>query len=264
MTVISRVLRGRIHFTRSLFTQSPKNNNVDASKIKQLKSKENWGASEANNSDKQAKSSVQTNITANLSEMTKTLTSGEPPVYIANSLSRRFLVGSKYNPFDFSLNRVRMERKAFQLRKVQVEDPFAKSGINAKNLYLMPEILSRFLTSTGQILPRDKTGCSAENQKKLTAAIRTARNLGLLSSKHRHYRPNLMGRFFSTSRVVLMDGQNIGRDSFSEKEKAQENVWIKKHEEDQLKRLKAQLEKQKDTIAKLEEEIKTTNNNKSK
>ncbi|KAG5421664.1 hypothetical protein I9W82_000756 [Candida metapsilosis] len=64
-------------------------------------------------------------------------------------------------------------------------------------------------------------------------------------------------RFFSTSRIALIEsGSNIGKDSFHEKERAQENVYIKKQEEAQLKKLKEELEKQKKTIENLEEELK--------
>ncbi|CCG22345.1 hypothetical protein CORT_0B06360 [Candida orthopsilosis Co 90-125] len=69
-------------------------------------------------------------------------------------------------------------------------------------------------------------------------------------------------RYFSTSRAMLIEsGSNIGKDSFHEKERAQENVYIKKQEEAQLKKLKEKLEEQKKTIENLEEELK---NHKSK
>lgn len=54
-------------------------------------------------------------------------------------------------------------------------------------------------------------------------------------------------RYFSTSRAMLIEsGSNIGKDSFHEKERAQENVYIKKQEEAQLKKLKEKLEEQKE------------------
>ncbi|KAI5969487.1 hypothetical protein CANMA_001555 [Candida margitis] len=69
-------------------------------------------------------------------------------------------------------------------------------------------------------------------------------------------------RFFSTSRAMLIEsGSNIGRDSFHEKERAQENVYIKKQEEAQLKKLREKLEEQKQTIENLQAELK---NHKSK
>ncbi|CAK9438358.1 uncharacterized protein LODBEIA_P25820 [Lodderomyces beijingensis] len=62
-------------------------------------------------------------------------------------------------------------------------------------------------------------------------------------------------RLFSTTRVAMVDSK-IGRDSFSEKERAQENVYVRKQEEAQLKKLREKLEEQKKTIADLEAEIK--------
>ncbi|KAI5969488.1 hypothetical protein CANMA_001556 [Candida margitis] len=146
----------------------------------QFKSKQSWRESYAPGS------SAQADLTENLSKITQNIASGEPPVHIAQSLQKKFRVGTTYNPFDFSMNRLRMERKQAQSRAI--EDPFERSGVDPRNLYLMPEILSQFLTSTGQILSRQQTGCSAANQKKLTAAVKTARNLGLLSTVHKHYR----------------------------------------------------------------------------
>lgn len=154
----------------------------DSTNFEQFKSKQSWRESYAPGS------SAQTDLTENLSKITQNIASGEPPIHIAQSLQRKFRVGTTYNPFDFSMNRLRMERKQAQLQQRNLEDPFERSGIDPRNLYLMPEVLSQFLTSTGQILPRQTTGCSAANQKKLTAAIKTARNLGLLSTVHKHYR----------------------------------------------------------------------------
>lgn len=59
------------------------------------------------------------------------------------------------------------------------EDPLAdipESQIDYKNLRL----LRRFISERGRILPRRITGVSAKNQRKLTRAIKQARNLALL------------------------------------------------------------------------------------
>lgn len=63
----------------------------------------------------------------------------------------------------------------------------------------------------------------------------------------------LSTRSFSSAKVVL----SADKSGFSDKEQAEENVYIKKHEAEQLKALKDQLAKQKDTIEKLSEEIKS-------
>ncbi|KAK6456216.1 ATPase inhibitor mitochondrial precursor [Scheffersomyces xylosifermentans] len=78
----------------------------------------------------------------------------------------------------------------------------------------------------------------------------------MLSSIAKRNLPRASARAFSTSRVALSEGAiNNANDAFSEKERAQENVYIKKHEAEQLKALREKLEKQKQTIEKLEKEI---------
>jgi len=46
--------------------------------------------------------------------------------------------------------------------------------------FLEPEILSRFISERGKIMPRARTGLSAKNQRKLTREIKRARYLALL------------------------------------------------------------------------------------
>ena len=55
--------------------------------------------------------------------------------------------------------------------------------IKAQNLkidYKHPEILRRFVTDNGKILPRRITGTSAKNQRRLVREIKRARFLALL------------------------------------------------------------------------------------
>ena len=46
--------------------------------------------------------------------------------------------------------------------------------------YKRPDVLRRFLTESGKILPRRITGTSAKNQRRLVREIKRARYLGLL------------------------------------------------------------------------------------
>lgn len=63
-------------------------------------------------------------------------------------------------------------------------------------------------------------------------------------------------RQFSTARIALgNDTPNANNDAFSDREKAQENVYVKKHEAEQLKALREKLQQQKESINKLENEI---------
>ncbi|GEA95090.1 ribosomal protein S18 [Weissella viridescens] len=46
--------------------------------------------------------------------------------------------------------------------------------------YKNTELLERFISERGKILPRRVTGTSAKNQRKVTTAIKRARIMGLL------------------------------------------------------------------------------------
>jgi len=46
--------------------------------------------------------------------------------------------------------------------------------------YKDTELLKRFLTVSGKIMPRTKTGLAAKHQRQVTEAIKRARFLGLL------------------------------------------------------------------------------------
>ncbi len=46
--------------------------------------------------------------------------------------------------------------------------------------FLEYELLTKFVSERGKILPRSRTGLSAKNQRKLTTAIKRARYLALL------------------------------------------------------------------------------------
>ncbi len=55
--------------------------------------------------------------------------------------------------------------------------------IKAQNLtidYKHPEVLRRFITDQGKILPRRITGTSAKNQRRLVREIKKARKIALL------------------------------------------------------------------------------------
>ncbi|RCK55979.1 hypothetical protein Cantr_08268 [Candida viswanathii] len=71
-------------------------------------------------------------------------------------------------------------------------------------------------------------------------------------------------RLFSTSRIAMTEGAiPQSKDAFAEKERAQENVYIKKQEAAQLKKLKEKLQQQQETIDKLEKELDDHKNGKT-
>ena len=46
--------------------------------------------------------------------------------------------------------------------------------------YLNPDLLRRFLSAEGKILPARRSGLTAKNQRKVTKAIKRARAMGFL------------------------------------------------------------------------------------
>lgn len=65
----------------------------------------------------------------------------------------------------------------------------------------------------------------------------------------------IAARSFSVSSTVRVDSPSK-TDAFKDRENAQENVYIKKHEAEQLRKLKVKLEEQKKAVEQLENEIK--------
>lgn len=71
---------------------------------------------------------------------------------------------------------------AFQkgnVRKRRKADPFAGDKINQID-YKDVVLLKKYISERGKILPRRVTGTSAKAQRKLTLAIKRARNIALL------------------------------------------------------------------------------------
>lgn len=64
-------------------------------------------------------------------------------------------------------------------RKKKKSCPFKSEGIKEID-YKDSELLSRFITERGKILPRRITGVSAYYQKKLTNSIKRARYMAIL------------------------------------------------------------------------------------
>lgn len=62
-------------------------------------------------------------------------------------------------------------------------------------------------------------------------------------------------RGFSVSRAALTE-QPSKSDAFKERESAQENAYVKKHEAEQLRKLREKLDEQKKVVDQLEKEIK--------
>mmetsp|Transcript_1259 Transcript_1259/g.1283 ORF Transcript_1259/g.1283 Transcript_1259/m.1283 type:complete len:193 (-) Transcript_1259:145-723(-) len=149
----------------------------------EMKSSESWAENESSNNNNSVISRV-VGMARSLQENT------QPPINIAKPFTKKFNLSETYDPFDFSNDKMDIEKRERRqtIPYEKMVDPFEKAGIDPLDIYTMPEILSRFLSSTGQILPREVTGCNAKNQKKLSNAIKRARTCGLLSTVHKHSR----------------------------------------------------------------------------
>jgi small subunit ribosomal protein S18 len=60
--------------------------------------------------------------------------------------------------------------------------PLRNEEIDYKNV----EVLKRYLTESGRIMPSRNTGTTAKQQRKLTEAIKQARELALLPYSEQH------------------------------------------------------------------------------
>ncbi|KAG1112114.1 hypothetical protein G6F42_014833 [Rhizopus arrhizus] len=67
------------------------------------------------------------------------------------------------------------------------EDPFEVLGLDPLHEYKNFRLLTHFVSDMGKILPREQTGVSAKNQRKLAKAIKRARAMGLMSSTSKQY-----------------------------------------------------------------------------
>lgn len=65
------------------------------------------------------------------------------------------------------------------MRRRKKADPFGGDKINQID-YKDVALLKKYISERGKILPRRVTGTSAKAQRKLTTAIKRARNLALL------------------------------------------------------------------------------------
>lgn len=93
---------------------------------------------------------------------------------------KSFVPGSVYDPFDFSLTKLRIEQKENSNRVldgIHIKHP----GVDPLTLWKYPSILGNFVNSNGKIRLGVLYGHSGKTHKRLSKAIRRARAAGLLS-----------------------------------------------------------------------------------
>lgn len=98
---------------------------------------------------------------------------------VAQRQAKGFQSGTTYHPDELGQPRTRQQRP----RPVRPsQDPFEVLGLDPLKEYKNFTLLSHFVSDIGKILPRESTGVSAKNQRKLAKAIKRARAMGLMSS----------------------------------------------------------------------------------
>lgn len=117
-----------------------------------------------------------------MTEKPQSTTAHKTDVKLIASVTRQFTPGTLYDPFDFSMAKIRLERK--QYRESQSMRAFDEKKLNPLDFYLEPGFLSQYVSSTGRIVPREVTKLSVKNQKRLAKAIKRAVAAGLMSSVH--------------------------------------------------------------------------------
>ncbi|AAS51803.1 ADL117Wp [Eremothecium gossypii ATCC 10895] len=98
-------------------------------------------------------------------------------------MMKKFATGSLYDPFDFSMARLHLEKK--HRKNARKVDIFEELNLDPLDLYTSPAILSRFVGNTGKILHRDVTGLSVRSQKRMSRAVRRCQAIGLMSKTHK-------------------------------------------------------------------------------
>lgn len=82
-----------------------------------------------------------------------------------------------------SVNRDSRDNKDGPDRKFSKRPRFRKKVLDTRNLkldYKHPEVLERFISKTGKILPRRMTGATAKVQRDIAREIKRARQINLL------------------------------------------------------------------------------------
>lgn len=91
---------------------------------------------------------------------------------------------STYSPFDFSIASQRYQNKISKATKSHKmkSSAFNAPEVNPLDFYIMPHLLSSYMSQSGSILHRDITGLNPRKQKAMARAIKRARAFGLMSS----------------------------------------------------------------------------------
>ncbi|KAI8341305.1 ribosomal protein S18 [Chlamydoabsidia padenii] len=105
------------------------------------------------------------------------------PIDVGQRYQKIHRAGDIYHPQD--LNDARYQEQLRQRRGRPTPpsaDPFDVLGLDPLHEYKNYRLLSHFVSDMGKILPRERTGLTAKNQRKLAKAVKRARAMGIMSS----------------------------------------------------------------------------------
>lgn len=103
----------------------------------------------------------------------------KPVVEIDPSFYPRLEPGLTYDPFDFSIKKIKLDRQARLGSKTN------KLEGDPLKLWKNTDILAEFVNSNGMIIQGSVSGLPPKTQKKLSKAIRRARAAGLMPYFHK-------------------------------------------------------------------------------
>lgn len=103
---------------------------------------------------------------------------------VSQTFINDFSEQTTYDPFDFSIAKTRYNKR---INRINRERAMKKSSFNAEEVdptdfYCMPQLLSKYMNTSGQILHHTVTGLSTKKQKAMAKAVKRARAFGLISS----------------------------------------------------------------------------------
>ncbi|GMM28572.1 mitochondrial 37S ribosomal protein [Martiniozyma asiatica (nom. inval.)] len=126
----------------------------------------------------------QGSIGSNFSRISAQNKAAEGTVEYVNRSFVPMLDKARYDPYDFT---IASQKSKNYLRKVKTELTMENSAFNApqvnpETFYILPHLLSGYMSQSGNILHRSVTKLSDRKQRQMTKAIKRARSFGMLSS----------------------------------------------------------------------------------
>ncbi|KAF5100901.1 hypothetical protein DV451_002376 [Geotrichum candidum] len=142
-------------------------------------------------------SAAKTQTLISMSKATRDIEARSLENEIDNSFVPKFTQGETYDPFDFSLTKLRIDQRNQYNNSNSTSRRIYKgvggrgfggasrfNGRDPLDFWRYPEVLTDFITTNGKIIPGHSLGNNGKTQRRVAKAIRRARAAGLLSYFH--------------------------------------------------------------------------------